>query len=1028
MHRVGPGGPRGRNGTASARPAPGGRWSRTTCPTAAAPRGAVGGVPDDNRAARSPRRVSRCGPRWGEGVASVEPERVSELSDLLAHARASRSGAGGRAVIIRTASGMWCRELLVEFTERQRRAGAAPVLVSCQHRDAREPFAALRQLLAGLGDAAQPAGDDRFDELRRALPHTVPEDHGRPLFDELYEVLLPAVRRCPRVIVVDHAQWMDDASLRWFAHLVRRLTRLPLLVVLGVRVDDDLPARDALDDIGAQAACHESTLRPLSVHSARELVQRAYAGRVPDDPFVRLCHHVTGGVPAYLVRLIDSQLQAGLPPELGPIRSGVHLDGRPRQTRADHIRRIAARIEAAAVTTRLARQPERVRALAQTAALFGDGADLDIVADLLGTGPDRLDGPLAELVRVGVLRGTPPGGRLSFRTPELRDAVHDTIPETLLRDRHVRAARRLGDYGAPPTRVAEHLLRIDTLHVDEHAWAGAVLYEAGRAALEAGATLRCAEYARRALRDDPPAEHRARLLVLLGRAEVPTAPEAAARHLEEALRLLTDPGERAEAVLQLCHAQVLRQGDSVEAVMRPARDAAARLGELAERDCPDPDVRLRLRAIAHLGGPAAEARSDREARSGLDRAAAEVTGVTAGERELLAAFASDSACRAEPSGIALDLIERALAGEPPRGSASALLLLRSVVVLAWAGRLDEARTWAGSLTAAIPIGPAHSRIGLPAVVAHCLCADIALRAGNLAEALAEARTAGRLARGPELSALTQLTRVQLARIRVVLGQYDAATTMLRGALGVPRARATALGVRARCRYAAGDPRGALADHLECGRRLTELGIVNPALSDWRGGAGLALVDLDRRAEAAPLFEEGLEIARRWGAPAPIGEALRNRARIEGPRGAIRLLEESVAILEHSGARLQLAESLVESGRVYALAGQPAAARLALRRGMGLAQECGWDLLVERAHKDLLACGGRLRRTSLSGPGSLTPSERQIAELAAAGHTNRAIAESLCVTRGTVEVHLTHVYRKLGISGRTALSTRLASTQ
>ncbi|WSY10494.1 LuxR C-terminal-related transcriptional regulator [Embleya sp. NBC_00896] len=958
----------------------------------------------------------------------MEPERVSELSDLLAHARASRIGAGGRAVIIRTPSGMWCRELLVEFTDRQRRAGAAPILVSCQHRDAREPFAALRQLLAGLGDAAEPPGHDLFDELRRALPHAVP-DHDRKLFDELYEALLPAVRRCPRVIVVDHAQWMDDASLRWFAHLVRRMSRLPLLVVLGVRTDDDLPARDALDDIDAQAACHRITLRPLSVHSARELVQRAYPGRTLDDPFVRLCHHVTAGVPEYLARLIDTQLQAGLPPELGPTRSGAHLDGRPRLTRADHIRAIAARIEAGAVTTRLVRQPERVQALARTAALFGDGADPDIVADLLGTGPDRLDGLLAELVRVGALRGTVSGSRLMFRTPELRDAVYDTIPEGSLRDRHLRAARRLGDYGAPPARVAEHLLRIDTLDVDDHAWAGGVLYDAGRAALDAGSTSRCAEYARRALREDPAPEHRGRLLVLLGRAEVLTAPEAAARHLEEALRLLTDPTERAEAVLELCYAHALRQGDCVESVMRPPHDAASRLGELAEQDCPDPDVRLRLRAVAHPRVPAGSAGalvgaySSRELRYGVGPGA-DVAGDTAGERELLAAFASDSACRAEPSVLALDLVERALSGEPSRGGASALLLLRSVVVLAWAGRLDEARVWAGSLTATIPAGPAHSRVGLPAVVAHCLCADIALRAGNLPEALAEARIASRLARGPEMPALAQLARVQLARIRAVLGQYDAAAGMLRGALGTPRARATALGVRGRCRHAGGDARGALADYLECGRRLTELGIVNPALSDWRGRAGVALADLDRRIEAMPLLDEGLELARRWGAAATIGEALRNRARIEDARAAVPLLEESVAVLEHSGARLQLTLSLVESGRAYALGGHPAAARQALRRGMGLAQECGWDVLVERAHKDLLACGGRLRRTSLSGPGSLTPSERQIAELAAAGHTNRAIAEALCVTRGTVEVHLTHVYRKLGISGRSLLSTHL----
>jgi DNA-binding CsgD family transcriptional regulator len=52
---------------------------------------------------------------------------------------------------------------------------------------------------------------------------------------------------------------------------------------------------------------------------------------------------------------------------------------------------------------------------------------------------------------------------------------------------------------------------------------------------------------------------------------------------------------------------------------------------------------------------------------------------------------------------------------------------------------------------------------------------------------------------------------------------------------------------------------------------------------------------------------------------------------------------------------------------------------------------------------------------------LTPSERRVAELAAAGHRNRDIAEILVVTLGTVEWHLRHAYRKLGIRSRTKLA-------
>jgi DNA-binding CsgD family transcriptional regulator len=62
---------------------------------------------------------------------------------------------------------------------------------------------------------------------------------------------------------------------------------------------------------------------------------------------------------------------------------------------------------------------------------------------------------------------------------------------------------------------------------------------------------------------------------------------------------------------------------------------------------------------------------------------------------------------------------------------------------------------------------------------------------------------------------------------------------------------------------------------------------------------------------------------------------------------------------------------------------------------------------------------------LSGPASLTASERRIAELAAGGLTNREIAQQLFVTRRTVETHLTHVFEKLGLESRTEIEAALS---
>jgi DNA-binding CsgD family transcriptional regulator len=58
---------------------------------------------------------------------------------------------------------------------------------------------------------------------------------------------------------------------------------------------------------------------------------------------------------------------------------------------------------------------------------------------------------------------------------------------------------------------------------------------------------------------------------------------------------------------------------------------------------------------------------------------------------------------------------------------------------------------------------------------------------------------------------------------------------------------------------------------------------------------------------------------------------------------------------------------------------------------------------------------------------LTPGELRIARMAAEGRTNKDIAQALFVTLRTVETHLTHVYRKLDIESRAALSGALEGT-
>jgi DNA-binding CsgD family transcriptional regulator len=164
-------------------------------------------------------------------------------------------------------------------------------------------------------------------------------------------------------------------------------------------------------------------------------------------------------------------------------------------------------------------------------------------------------------------------------------------------------------------------------------------------------------------------------------------------------------------------------------------------------------------------------------------------------------------------------------------------------------------------------------------------------------------------------------------------------------------------------------------------------------------------------------------ARRVGAPRALGIALRASGLIEAAHGGLESLEtlnEAETVLAGSGARLERARTLVEIGAVLRRAGRRRNARERLQQGHDLAHICGATALAQRARQELRAVGVRVRRHALSGAESLTPSERRVAELIAGGLSNREAAQSLFVTEKTIETHLSHVYRKLGIHSRAQL--------
>ena len=124
-------------------------------------------------------------------------------------------------------------------------------------------------------------------------------------------------------------------------------------------------------------------------------------------------------------------------------------------------------------------------------------------------------------------------------------------------------------------------------------------------------------------------------------------------------------------------------------------------------------------------------------------------------------------------------------------------------------------------------------------------------------------------------------------------------------------------------------------------------------------------------------------------------------------------------------RLEHARALVDLGAALRRANRRAEARETLQEGLRLAERCAADPLAELARTELLAAGGRTSDPTGTGVERLTVSELRVAELAAEGRSNPEIAQTLFVTRKTVETHLGHVYRKLDVSGRGDLAQALA---
>jgi DNA-binding CsgD family transcriptional regulator len=160
----------------------------------------------------------------------------------------------------------------------------------------------------------------------------------------------------------------------------------------------------------------------------------------------------------------------------------------------------------------------------------------------------------------------------------------------------------------------------------------------------------------------------------------------------------------------------------------------------------------------------------------------------------------------------------------------------------------------------------------------------------------------------------------------------------------------------------------------------------------------------------------------------LGIEARSRALLtEGDR-AEGCFRDAIEHLGRTRVRAELARAHLLYGEWLRRENRRGDARTQLRTAHDQFTSIGMDAFAERARRELLATGEKLRKRSVESRDDLTAQERQIAQLARDGLSNPEIGARLFLSPRTVEWHLHHVFTKLGIRSRQQLARALPASE
>ncbi len=788
-------------------------------------------------------------------------------------------------------------------------------------------------------------------------------------------LLSEAADERPLLCVVDDAQWLDKASALTLAFVARRLLAEPVGIVFAAREPGE--QLEHLPELEVQGVRDED---------ARALLSSAVRFRLDERVRDRIIEETQGNPLALLELprgLTATQLAGGFG-LLGP----EGLSGRIEET---FVRRLGG----------LSDDARRFLLLAAAEPL-GDQLLLRRATEQLGVAVSAVSMETEGLLALG--------SRVTFRHPLVRSAVYRSAAVEERRAAHLALAEAT-DRESDPDRRAWHL-----------------------AAAAAG----------------PDEQVAVELELSAGRARARGGLAATAAFLERAVELTEDPARRAERALAAAQAS-LQAG---------AFDPA--LGLLATVEAGPADEFERARVDLLRGHVAFASGLRHDAPPLLLEAARRLEPFDLDLARETYLTAWGAAIFAGPAGgdVLLEICRAVRALPPPRSAPRPLdVLLDGLALLSTDGRAAAIPTLqqAAASLASIPVEDVL-RWGWAATGASNAVWDDKATRAIAARQVRLVRDAGALAELPiHLATLGLITAwigdfvgaaslieesdsvaaatgspiapYTLLRLRALQGREAETSTLIASAIERDAAGGQGLAA-AWAQWAAAVLYNGLGRYEEAASAAAQAttNTFEPWVSMW---ALFELVEAAARAGdpeiAGDAFERLTETTQPSGTEFALGIEARCRALVSDGESAEHLYQEAIARLGRTLLRPEFARAHLLYGEWLRREQRRVDAREQLRAAYAQFTSIGMGAFAERAWRELLATGEKVRKRAVHTRDELTAQEGQIARLARDRVSNAEIAARLFLSPRTVEWHLHNVFAKLGIRSRYELPSALPAS-